>query len=139
MQIGFEKERLLRGRFPSNNRISIQNINKPRNQLSLPIKQLTVDESNPPGRSGNERSASFSDDFSRLRMTAPNRYCKNVGLLLATFQLISSFIKCIRFSTHRTDKRQLQKGRIHHHPITTHHLQAESMYQTRQWSWRKNF
>ncbi|KAI6191322.1 Globin-like protein 9 [Aphelenchoides bicaudatus] len=100
MQIGFEKEKLMRKRYTpaavatntstsfANNVAKPQTANQraPRNQLSLPCRQPTIEHLSPPvvGRSANERSASwvgsdptFVEDFSRLRMTASQRHPKN--------------------------------------------------------------
>jgi hemoglobin-like flavoprotein len=81
MKIGFEKEQLMRMRYLPTTTI----IQKPtRNQLGVTRQPAIHEQMSPPGRSANERSSSwvgitsFSEDLSRLRITASQRYPKNV-------------------------------------------------------------
>lgn len=157
MQIGFEKERLLRKRYApasisaantanpfANNTTKTQNQRAPRNQLSLPSRQPTTEHLIPAatGRSANERSASwvgsadptFVEDFSRLRMTASQRHPKSVSFLEIRILNLSTLI----FSTH--DNRLLQNGKDPSlRPPTTillRPLDAKCLQRRR---WRRNF
>lgn len=98
MKIGFDKEQLMHKRYmpisttlnPTTLSVTRIQANQktPRSQMLVASRQPAIQDQSglcPPGRSANERSsswvgtASFSEDFSRLRMTASQKHPKSVS------------------------------------------------------------